>query len=484
MLFVSTKNFINFFLTVNNKNSFGPKKYLQSILIVFSFFLLWYSLLGYKLLDQDFIWDDFHLIRSFSLLELQNAWKGNWIPYDGIETPAYRPITTFLFHIQGTFFKENIILQRLFVFFLIVILICLVNILFFKIGFNQKENAFFSFLIIFSKIFTTLVAWLTLSHLLLCYIFYISTLIFLINYIKLKKENDFILTLIFFFLTIFTREEGYTLPFVMLLFYIYFNNAKISFKYFNDYFKIFTITSLIIISHYVLRKTFVIDAPSLNLQSTSFNDYYLSLKYSTFPGGIVSYSRIDTFFVRYWKIFNIFLIIFFFKKILSEKLKNPIALKNNIFFLTLIFICCLPNLVALRTFGIFLPTIFYLAIITQTISYIFKSTLKNCFTNKFLTYIILISLIISLYSFYLRSKAHLITMSQYSANMIFAATNVFFGPNSNIVIVPPERKIKQVNFLKEMGIYKWVSFQEILDMKSKNILSNKVVVPKYKPLDH
>ena len=49
-------------------------------------FLIWYLLLGYKIINQPYIWDDLHLIRSFSWAEIINSWKGNW-DSDGVETP-------------------------------------------------------------------------------------------------------------------------------------------------------------------------------------------------------------------------------------------------------------------------------------------------------------------------------------------------------------------------------------------------------------
>src|SRR5882762_9981380 len=60
-----------------------------------------------------FYWDDYHQIRPYSWNELLSALHG-WSDPDKLETPAFRPLATFLFAIQGSIFGENMVFQRIF----------------------------------------------------------------------------------------------------------------------------------------------------------------------------------------------------------------------------------------------------------------------------------------------------------------------------------------------------------------------------------
>ena len=148
------------------------------LLVCFCSFLIWYLTNGYALIDQPFIWNDLHLIRSYNLEEILNAWVGTHDP-DNIETPGYRPIGVLFYNFLGHIFKENTFYLRIFIFLMSLSLIVLVNISLLKIGFTRIGLAIFSVLIIFSKIFTTLVSWMSMSGQIFCYI---SAFISLIHY--------------------------------------------------------------------------------------------------------------------------------------------------------------------------------------------------------------------------------------------------------------------------------------------------------------
>jgi len=160
------------------------------ILLSFSTLLLWFSFLGFKIIDQPYVWDDLYLIRSFSLSEIIHSWKDNWFQHD-IETPSYRPIAILFYGFLGTVFGESIILLRLFIFFLMFVLILIFYLLLTKIGFNRLELFFLSLLICFTKIFTTLLSWMTISALIFCYIL-AATSVFLLLKWQEKKGNQII----------------------------------------------------------------------------------------------------------------------------------------------------------------------------------------------------------------------------------------------------------------------------------------------------
>ena len=141
-------------------------------------------------------------------------------------------------------------------------------------------------------------------------------------------------------------------------------------------------------------------------------------------------------------------------------------------------------MVSFRNYDLFLSTIFYLAIITKMIYIIFENKFKN-YIEKILVFMSFTIFAISLNFFYLRSKEHLISMNQYSAHIIFYNVNVFFGKHEGSLIIPEKRRENQIKILEDIGIYKYLTLQEILDMKS-NMLpkTEKIIIPKFKPLDH
>src|SRR5215471_10904013 len=60
-----------------------------------------------------FFWDDYQQVRPYSWEELRYTLHG-WSDPDRFQTPAYRPLTAFLFAIQGLAFGENVVAQKIF----------------------------------------------------------------------------------------------------------------------------------------------------------------------------------------------------------------------------------------------------------------------------------------------------------------------------------------------------------------------------------
>ena len=56
-------------------------------------------------LGAPLIWDDLHLIRPYSPSELTETWRGPWDP-DGVETPGFRPLTTYFNHARASLLGE------------------------------------------------------------------------------------------------------------------------------------------------------------------------------------------------------------------------------------------------------------------------------------------------------------------------------------------------------------------------------------------
>jgi hypothetical protein len=57
------------------------------------------------------VFDDLHLVRTFSGSELAAAWAGPWDP-DGLETPGFRPLSLAFNHVRAALFGERVIGHR------------------------------------------------------------------------------------------------------------------------------------------------------------------------------------------------------------------------------------------------------------------------------------------------------------------------------------------------------------------------------------
>jgi hypothetical protein len=57
------------------------------------------------------VFDDLHLVRTFSGSELAAAWTGHWDP-DGLETPGFRPLSLAFNHVRAAVFDDHVIGHR------------------------------------------------------------------------------------------------------------------------------------------------------------------------------------------------------------------------------------------------------------------------------------------------------------------------------------------------------------------------------------
>ena len=224
--------------------------------------LVWWLIFGLNLSFEPYVWDDLSFFRNYTNEELAGSWTGNW-DSDGIFTKNYRPIGLLYYHITYLIFGENLFLFRSFVFLEIFILIILTNQLFESLNFSKNQIIIFTVLLIFSKIFVTLAAWLTLSALIFTYILAILSIKF--YFLSIQKKNYFylIVSLLFSGCGILAREELYVLPAIIFLLYFYkFNiNIKNIYFLFKSIFPFFVLVFL----HMFLRKKYMFLILILNL---------------------------------------------------------------------------------------------------------------------------------------------------------------------------------------------------------------------------
>ena len=113
-----------------------------------------------KTLEYRWFYDDYHLIRVFAPDEIVSALHGNWDP-GNLETVGYRPLSLLFNHCRATLFGEVIVLHRLFQVFLMGILLLLVGALCLQLNLSVRHIAVTCVVLVSSRIFTTLLVWLS-----------------------------------------------------------------------------------------------------------------------------------------------------------------------------------------------------------------------------------------------------------------------------------------------------------------------------------
>jgi hypothetical protein len=78
--------------------------------LLFAALGLW---LAWPSLRWPMVYDDLHLIRSFTSAEMRSAWNGSWDP-DGIETPGFRPLSLLFNHLRHALLGEDVVAHRVF----------------------------------------------------------------------------------------------------------------------------------------------------------------------------------------------------------------------------------------------------------------------------------------------------------------------------------------------------------------------------------
>jgi hypothetical protein len=173
-----------------------------------------WSLLFPSTYDYSFFWDDFHFIRCYSGPELLSTFHGPNDP-DGIETPALRPVATLLFHAQGCLLGENVRLQRAFMAGLMGVLLWTIGLLLREVGLSPLHTTIVFLLFASSRVFASLILWITLGSVILAHISMVLTACFHLRWTRLARRTDLALMALCAVVTTFCREGAYTLPLVL-----------------------------------------------------------------------------------------------------------------------------------------------------------------------------------------------------------------------------------------------------------------------------
>ncbi len=324
--------------------------------------LLVWSVLFAPTFRYPFHWDDFHLIRPYSGSELLSVFHGVADP-NKIETPGLRPVSTLLYHLQGSLLGENIVLQRIFLLALMPGLLCLLGILLLELGLRFVQIAIVFALFVSSRIFASLLLWISLSHVILAYIFIALTAYFFVLWMKRQRGVFFAAMLACAILATFNREEAYTLPVVLPLLWLISSPDRARWR---EIFPAAASLFLVVCFHYCLWHFLVPDALSPRFTLGAAGKFFRAIVASWLPGGYTMIGSTDKLIGLLWVGFLIALIVIFLRT------SRPPTRSLFLGVCGVGIILSLPALGVARPFGIALPTLAFMTAVSIAIAEVYR----------------------------------------------------------------------------------------------------------------
>jgi len=334
---------------------------LKVIALVGILLLVW-SVLFAPTFRYPFHWDDFHLIRPYSGSEILSVFHGVVDP-DKIETPGLRPVSILLYHLQGSLFGENIVLQRIFLLALMAVLLCLLGILLLELGLRFVQIAIVFALFVSSRIFASLVLWISLSHVILAYIFIALTAYFFVLWMKRQRGVFFVAMLACAILATFNREEAYTLPVVLPLLWLISSPDHARWR---EIFAAAASLFVVFCFHYCLWHFLIPDALSPRFTLGAAGKLFRAIVASWLPGGYTMIGSADKLIGLLWVGFLIALIVIFLRT-------SPPSTRTRFLGVCGVgIILSLPALGVARPFGIALPTLAFMTAVSIAIAEVYR----------------------------------------------------------------------------------------------------------------
>ena len=456
---INLKQFIIFFFTkLNVVLKIPSAAYLCLILLIWSFifFPTYY--------DFPFMWDDLHLVRPYSNNELQSVLFGHWDP-DKVETPAYRPFATFIYHLQAYFFGENVIYHRLFNLFLLFSVLLIIIAIATQLRISKIQIWVTLTFIVFSKIFITLAVWITTSQIITSYLMISLSAFFFIRSAHLRYGLNAALSILFYIIALFTREESYMLPFLMVL--LVFASDIFTIK--KKYYLLVLLMLLFLFAHFFARQLIINDYLNKPFTFSSGGVIYF-LTSIWLPGGSQAHGFLDNL-LKY-------LCLLMLAILFCQSTRNLDFKKIFLFFMAVIF-ASLPALHTPRPFGTMLPSVIAFFFISFLIFSRFSWNYH--ISNIFRILFILIFLIAGINrSFYVVN-----TFNPNSEDIISFDSKFIYGQYGSVSI-PEQRRIAKKAHLLSLGIYSNFSIDSIRSTKDSSIqdLRMKIIFPKYKHFEY
>jgi hypothetical protein len=411
-------------------------------LLITSLMLIWSALFS-ETFNRPFEWDDLHLIRHYSISELLSTLHGPIDP-DGIETPALRPVATLFFHLQGTLLDEHMILQRALIVILMGGLLCSVGFLLREAGLCFRHIAIVLLLFVSSRVFASLVLFISMGSLILAYTFMVLAALFYLRWIKRGYGHLLALTFVFVALAVFTREEAYHLPLSLVLLW-WLSAPQINYRRPLGA----TLGAVAIVAvQYVSRTAFVFDAPQ---PAMSIGALWLPFRSAWMPGGEFYIGSEDHLFHLMWIIFLLLLAAIFIR--FSDKRRLQLVLGICVLGIVL----CSPALAIQRSFGVALPSLALFTAIAVALDDVWNGFLYRRYGQGLSRLAILaaclVGLALGVTAGFRRSMYVAEALDQNAAGIVIADGEFVFDLYENVATIPETRRRTVLAHLKALGIH-------------------------------
>jgi len=408
--------------------------------------LLAWSALFAQTFRYPFYWDDLHLIRPYTGTEIGSAFHALADP-DKIETPGLRPCSILLFNFQGSTFGENIVAHHTFMVLLMGIFMIAAGMLLLEVGLSFVQLATAFILFVSSRVFASIVLWISLSHLLLAYICITLTAYCFILWTKKGRWFLFVLMLMSCTLATFTREETYTLPVVLPVLWL------ISSFDIGQWRRV-AIAALslfaIVSCHYALWHFLVPNALSPKFTLGAIKRFLGAMASAWLPGGSRWVGVTDKLIAVIWITFVAAVVICFLRY------------ANRRMRWQFVGVCCLGAFLSLpalgvgRPFGIALPTIAFMTAVSITVWGIYGKVQTRPDLRQWQRYALLgtiiLGLIIGIGSGIRRSFFVAESLRQNCAVTILRDGDFLFDLLDHPATIPEQRRKAGLARLEELGI--------------------------------
>jgi hypothetical protein len=359
---------------------------ISKIAILTSLLLLIWSALFASTFRYPFFWDDFHLIRPYSGPEILSAFHGVIDP-DKIETPGLRSCSILLYNLQGSLFGENVVAHRIFMIVLMGAFLMATGMVLLETGLGFLQVAIVFVLFVFSRVFASLVLWISLSHIILAYIWIVLTAYFFLRWVKRGRWFFFFLMLATFTLATFTREESYTLPVVLPLLWLI---SSFDASRWRQVAIAALSISVIVCFHYWLWHFLVPNALSPEFTGSAAKRFLVAMAASWLPGGYQWIGFTDKFIGIVWVGFLIGVGLLFIR------LASPRVRWQFLGACCLGVLLSLPAIGVARSYGIALPTLAFMTAISIAISEVYRQMHSQDRFRKWPRYAFVSSVILGL----------------------------------------------------------------------------------------
>jgi len=299
-----------------------------------------------------------------------------------------------------------------------------------------------------------------------------------------QQKTKYLFFILFFsFIALFNREEFYHLPFFLILVGVYICD-NFDYAFLKKVLPPFIITFSLVLIHFFLRTAFVPAASKLKITFGGIKGYLMSGVATGLPGGLFTTTIEEKILQILWLLGLTIMLVVLFKNKSFDKL----LVKKSIIFLLIIGLLTSPMIIMHRDFGIFLPSVFTLAIISIFISKLLDLKYydqQNKSLGLIVNFLVITILISGIVGGYKRSNEHLITWKHNSIYVVSADSDMIYTKKTGgVPSIPKERLEFKINQLKKLGINEHVHFDELRKKILENNLYPDLIIPNHFPLEY